>query len=160
MCPTQLATLFYPGAVLLSTSFVAAQSNDLWPHGLQHASLACPSPSPRACSNSSPLSQWCHPAISSSISPFSSCPQCFPASGSFLISRLSESGGQSIGASASVLPVNIQDWFPLGLTCLISLFDQQGVIMLFSLNIYQLCIFSFKIILIIFYIKSKISLLF
>ena len=119
-----------------------------------------PSPSPRACSNSSPLSQWCHPTISSSVVPFSSCLQSFPASGSFLISRLSESGGQSIGASASVLPVNIQDWFPLGLTCLISLFDQQGVIMLFSLNIYQLCIFSFKIILIIFYIKSKISLLF
>ena len=119
-----------------------------------------PSPSPRACSNSSPLSQWCHPTISSSVVPFSSCLQSFPASGSFLISRLSESGGQSIGASASVLPVNIQDWFPLGLTCLISLFDQQGVIMLFSLNIYQLCIFSFKIILIIFYIKSKISFLF
>ena len=81
------------------------------------------SPTPRACSNSSPLSQWCHPTISSSVVPFSSCPQSFPASGSFPISQFFTSGGQSIGvsASASVLPMNIQDWFPLGLTGLISL---------------------------------------
>ena len=90
-----------------------------------------PSPSPRACSNSSPLSQWCHPTISSSVTPFSSCLQSFPASGSFLISRVFESGGQSIGASASVLPVNIQDWFPLGLTCLIS-FQSKGLSRVFS----------------------------
>ena len=96
-------------------------SDNLWPHGLQHARLPCPLPSPGACSNSCPLSLWCHPTISSSVIPFSSCPQSFPASGSFLMSWLFVSGGQSIGASASVLPMNIQDWFPLGLTGLISL---------------------------------------
>ena len=85
--------------------------------------LPCPSPTPRACLNLCPLGQWCHPTISSSVVPFSSCLQYFSASGSFLISRLFTSGGQSIGAStsASILPVNIQDWFPLGLTRLISL---------------------------------------
>ena len=90
----------------------------LRPHGLQHARLPCPSPNSGACSNSCPLSQWCHSTISSSVIPFSSCPQSFPASGSFLMSRLFASGGQSIGVSASawVLPMNIQDWFPLGLT--------------------------------------------
>ena len=93
-------------------------SDSLWPHGLQHARFPCPSPSPRVCSNSCPLSQWYHPTISSSVIPFSSCLQSFPASGSFPMSWLSASGGQSIGASASasVLPVNIQGWFPLGLT--------------------------------------------
>ena len=75
-------------------------SNSLWSHGLQHASLPCPSPSPGVCSNLRPLSQWCHPAISSSLVPFSSCPQSFPASGSFPTSQLFTSGGQSIGASA------------------------------------------------------------
>ena len=74
-------------------------SNSLWPHGLQHARLPCPSPTPRACSNSYPLSQWCHPTISSSMAPFSSCLQSFPASGSFLISRLFTLSGQSIEAS-------------------------------------------------------------
>ena len=85
--------------------------------------LPCPSPSPRACSNSRPMSQWCHPTISSSVIPFSSCLQSFPASGSFPMSQFFTSGGPSIGAlaSASVLPVNIQDWFPLGLTDFISL---------------------------------------
>ena len=85
--------------------------------------LLCPSPSPGACSNSSPLSQWCHPTILSSVIPFSSHLQSFPASGSFLMSRLYASGGQRIGASisASVLPMNIEDRFPLGLTGLISL---------------------------------------
>ena len=90
-------------------------SNYLWPHELQHARLPCPSLSPRICSNSCPLSQWCHPTISPSISPFSSCLQSFPASGAFLMSWLFTSGSQSIGASvsASVLPMNIQGWFPL-----------------------------------------------
>ena len=98
-------------------------SNSLRPHGLQHTRLPCPLPTPGACSNSCPLSWWCHPTISSSVSPFSSCLQSFPASGSLLMSQFFQSGGQSIGtsASASVLPMNIQDWFPLGLTDLISL---------------------------------------
>ena len=97
-------------------------SNSLWPHGLQHTRIPCPSPAPGACSDSCPLSWWCHPTISFSVVPFSSCLQSFPASGSFPMSQFFTSGGQNIGvsASASVLPVNIQDWFPLGLTGLIS----------------------------------------
>ena len=93
-------------------------SGSLQHHGLQHAKLLCPSPSPGACSNSCPLSQWCHPTISSSVVPFSSCPQSFPASGSFPVSQFFTSGGQSIGVSAStsVLPMNIQYWSPLGWT--------------------------------------------
>ena len=93
-------------------------SDSLWLHGLHHARLPCHSPTPRAYSNSCPLSQWCHPTISSSVVPFSSCPQSFPASGSFQMSWLFALGGQSIGVSASalVLPMNIQDWFPLGWT--------------------------------------------
>ena len=92
-------------------------SCSLQPHGLQHARLFCPSPSPGACSSSCLLSQWCHPTISSSVIPFSSCLQFFPALGSFPISQLFTSGGQSVGTSAlaSVLPMNIQGWFPLGL---------------------------------------------
>ena len=89
-----------------------------WPHWLQHTRLPCPSPSPRVCSNSCPVSWWCHPTISLfSVVPFSSCLQSFPASGSFPMNRLFASGDQSIGASASasVLPMNIQGWFPLGL---------------------------------------------
>ena len=99
---------------------------------MQHARLPCPSPSPGACSNSCPLSQWCHPTISSSVVPFS-CLQSFPASGPFLMSRLFVSGGQRIGASASasVFPVNIQDWFPLGWTGLISLLF-KGLSRIFS----------------------------
>ena len=95
----------------------------LRPHGLQHARLPCPSPIPRAYSNSCLSSQWCHPTTSSSVNPFSSCLQFFPASGSFPVSQFFAAGGQSIGvsASASDLPMNIQDWFPLGLTSLISL---------------------------------------
>ena len=100
-------------------------------HGLQHARLFCPSLSPGVCSNSCPLSQWCHPTISSSVIPFSSCTQSFPASGSFPMSQLFTSGSQSIGASASVLPVNIQGWFPLGLTGLISLLS-KGLSRVFS----------------------------
>ena len=105
--------------LLFSRSVVC---NSFRPQGLQHARLPCPSPSPRACWNSRPLSQWCHPTISSSIVPFSSCLQSFPAS-EFLMSWLFPSGDQSIGASVSVsvLPMNIQDWFPLGLTGLIPL---------------------------------------
>ena len=90
-------------------------SNSLQPHGLQHARPPCPSPTPGVYSNSCPLSRWCHPSISSSVIPFSSCLQSFSASGSFQMSRFFASGGQSIGvsASASVLPMNIQNWFPL-----------------------------------------------
>ena len=90
-------------------------SNSLWPHGLR---LPCPSLSPGVCSNSCPLSQWCHPTISSSVALFYSYPQSFPASGTFPMSQFFTSGGQSTGtsASASVFPVNIQGWFPLGLT--------------------------------------------
>ena len=106
------------GSVQFSCSVV---SDSLRPHGLQHARLPCPSQAPRAHSNSSPLSWWCHPTISSSVIRFSSCLQSFPASGSFLRSHLFASGGQSIGISASVLPVNIQDWLPLGWTGWISL---------------------------------------
>ena len=91
-------------------------SNSLRPHGLQHTRLTCLSPTPRVCSNPCSLSQWYHPTILSSVTPFSSCPQSFPASGSFPMSLLFASGGQSIGASAWVLPKNIQYWFPLGLT--------------------------------------------
>ena len=90
-------------------------SDSLQPHGWQHARPPCPSPAPGVYSNSCPLSQWCHPTISSSVVPFSSSLQSFPASGS-KVSQFLTSGGQSIGASPSVLPTNIQDWFPLGLT--------------------------------------------
>ena len=93
----------------------------LQPHMLQDARVPCPSPTPGACSNSCPWSWWCHPTISSSLVPFSSCLQSFPASGSFQMSQLFASDGQGIGTSALVLPMNIQDWFPLGLTGLISL---------------------------------------
>ena len=101
----------------------SVMSNSLWPHGLQHARLPCPSPTLGTSSNSCPLSQWCHPTISSSVLPFSSCLQSFPALGSFPMSQFFSSGGQSIGVSvlASVLPMNIQDWFPLGWTGWISL---------------------------------------
>ena len=108
-------------------------SDSLPPHGLQHNRLPCPSPSTGAYSNSCPPSQWCHPTISSSVIPFSSCLQSFLASGLFLVSQLFDSGGESIGASASssVLPMNIQDWLPLGLTGLISL-QSKGLSGVFS----------------------------
>ena len=98
-------------------------SNSLRPHGLQHTRLPCPLSTPGVCSNSCPLSQWCHPTISSSAVPFSSCLLSFPASRSFPMSQFFKSGGQSteVSASASVLPMNIQGWFPFGLTGLISL---------------------------------------
>ena len=108
-------------ASLLSSSSVGSDS--LRPHGLQHARLPCPSPSPGACSNSCPLSQWCHPTISSSVAPFSSCPQSFPASHQ----PFASSGGQFIeaSASASALPMNIQGRCPLELTGLISLLAKR-----------------------------------
>ena len=109
-----------PRCLLFSRQVV---SNSLQPHGLQHARPPCPSPTPRVYSNSCPLSQWCHPTISSSVIPFSSHFQSFPASGSFPMSQLFASGGQSIeiSASTSVLPMTIQDWSPLGWTGWISL---------------------------------------
>ena len=101
----------------------SVMSNSLQPHGLQHARLPCPSLIPRACSNSCPWSRWCHPTISSSVVPLSYCLQSFPASGSYPMSQFFAESGQIIGvsASASVLPMNIQHWFPLGLTGLIFL---------------------------------------
>ena len=116
----------------------SVMSNSLWPHGLQHTRIPCPSPFSRACSNSCPLSRWCHPTILSSVIPFSSCLQYFPAWGSFLINQLFTSGDQSIGASvsASVLPMNIQDWYPLGLTGWISL-QSKRLSRVFSNNTVQ-----------------------
>ena len=107
--------LEYYCSVQLSHSVM---SDSLWPHGLKHARPPCSLPTHGIYSNSCPLSQWCHPTISSSAVPFPSCPQSFPASGAFQMSQFFPSGGQSIGvsASASVLPMNIQDWFPLGWT--------------------------------------------
>ena len=105
----------------------------LQPHGLQHTRLPCPSLSPKVCSNSCPLSQWCHPTISSSAALFSFCLQSFPASGSFPMSQLFASGGQSSGASASasILPMTIQSCFPLAMTGLISLLP-KGLSRVFS----------------------------
>ena len=110
--------------------FSSVISDFLWPHGLQHARLPCPSPTPGACSNSCPSSQWHRPTFSSSVLSFSSCLQSFPASGSFPMSQFFASGiGASI--SASVLPMNIWDWFPLGWTDLISL-QSKGLSRAFS----------------------------
>ena len=108
-------------------------SDSLWPNGLQHSRLFCPSLSLGVCSNSYPLSQWYHPTISSSVASFSSCPQSFPGSGSFPKGQLFASGGQSSRASvlASVLPMSIQGWFPLGLTGWISLLS-KGLPRVFS----------------------------
>ena len=105
----------------------------LWPHGLQHARLPCSSPTPGACSHSCPWSWWCHPTISSSVIPFSSCLQSFPAWGCFPMTQLFASDGQNTGAlaSASVLPKNIQDWFPLGWTGWMS-FQSKGLSKVFS----------------------------
>ena len=102
-------------------------SHSLWPRGLQHARFPCPSPTPKACSNAYPSNQWCHPTISSSVIPFSSCLQSFPASGSFQRSQFFTSAGQSIevSASVSVLPMSIQDWFPLEYNGWISLLSEE-----------------------------------
>ena len=116
--------LWYSPQKLVALLFICSVVyNSVLFHGFQDTRLYCLSPSPGACSNSCPLSQWCHPAISSSVAHFTSCPQFFPVSGSFPMSQLFTSGGQSIeaSASASVLPMNIQDWFPSRLTGLISL---------------------------------------
>ena len=106
------------GQAVITISSVQSLScvlDSLHPQGLQHTRIPCPSPTPGVYSNSRPLSQWCHPTISSSVIPFSSCLQSCPASGSFPMSQFFASGGQSIGvsASASILPMNIQVWFPL-----------------------------------------------
>ena len=124
----------------------SVMSDSLWPHGLQHSRLPCPSATPRSCSNSFPLSWWCHPTISSSVIPFPSCLQSVPASGSFPMSQFFTSGGQSIGVSAStsVLPMNIQDWFPLGLTGLISL-QSKGLSRVFSSTTQKHQFFSAKL---------------
>ena len=108
-------------------------SDSLWPHELWHTRPPCPSLTPRVHSNSCPSSQWCHPAISSSVVPFSSCPQSLPASGSFPVSQLFAWGGQSIGVSAlaSVLPMNTQGWLPLGWTGWMSL-QSKGLSTVFS----------------------------
>ena len=108
-------------------------SNSFQPHGLWHTRLPCPSLSPRVCSNSRPLNKWCYLTIVSSVTPFSSCPQSFPASSSFPMNLFFSSGGQSIGASAStsVLPTNIQGWFLLRLIGLISL-QSKGLSRVFS----------------------------
>ena len=108
-------------------------SDSLRPHEPQHARPPCPSPTPGVHSDSRPSSQWCHPAMSSSVVPFSSCPQSFPASGSFQMNQLFASGGQSIrvSASPSVLPMNTQDWSPLGWTAWISL-QSKGLSRVFS----------------------------
>ena len=110
---------------------LSVMSDSLWPHGLQHARPPCPSPTHGAYSNSCSLIRWCHPTISSSVVPFSSHLHSFPASGSFPMSQFITSGGQSIGVSASVLPMNIQDWCPLGLIGLISL-QSKGLSRVFS----------------------------
>ena len=125
LCYIELGCLRYQwgfirdGLVMVFSCWL--MSNSLWPHELQHTKLPCPSLTPRVCSNSCPLTQWCHPTISFSVAPFSSCPQSSPASGSFPVCQFFTSGGQNIGASAPVLPMNIQGWFLLGLTGLISL---------------------------------------
>ena len=120
-------------------SSVSIMSNSLWPHGLQHTRLPCPSPSPGACSNSCPSTWQCYPTISSSVIPFSSWLQSFPALGSFPLSQFFTSGGQCIvvSASASVLPMNIQDWLPLGFTGFLSL-QSKGLSRVFSNTIVQM----------------------
>ena len=128
---------FFPSDILRKTSSVqfnhSVVSDSLQPHEPQHARAPCPSPIPGVYPNSCPLSRWCHPTISSSVVPFSSCPQSFPASGSFPVNQLFASGGQRIGVSASspVLPVNTQDWYPLGWTGWISL-QSKGLSRVFS----------------------------
>ena len=148
---SQIVVLCYHGAIwLLLQLFIifliffplqfscSVVSDSLQPHGLYHTSLPCPSPTPGACSNSCPSSQWWHPAISSCVIPFSPCLQSSPASESFQMSQFFASGCQSIGvsASASVLTMNVQDWFPLGLMGLISL-QFKGLSRVFSNTIVQ-----------------------
>ena len=122
---------FNPWSMLLLLFSCQVMSNSLRPHGLQHTRLLFPSTPPGGWPSSCPLNRWCHPTISSSVVLFSFCLQSFPASGSFPGSQLFTSGSQSIGASASVLPMSIQGWFPLGLTGLISLLS-KGLSRVFS----------------------------
>ena len=119
-------------------SSVLVLSDSLWPHGPHHTRPPCQSPAPGVYPKSCPLSRWCHPTIPSSVILVSSCPQSFPASGSFQMSQLFASGGQSIGVSAStlVLPMNTQDWFPLGWTGWISL-QSKGLSRVFSNTTFQ-----------------------
>ena len=125
----QNTTQFHYSSVQFSHSVM---SDSLWPHGLQHARLPYPSPTPRVYSNSCPSSGWCSPTISSSVVPFSSCPQSFPASESFPMNQLFALGGQRIGVSASTsVLLNIQDWFPLWWTDCISL-QSKGISRVFS----------------------------
>ena len=131
MCWLNLADII--SRLVFSSVSRSVVSNSLWPHESQHARPPCPSPTPRVYPNPCPSSRWCHPTISSSVAPFSSCPQSFPGSRSFPMNGLFASGGQSIraSASASVLPMNIQGWFPLGLIGLISLLS-KGLSRVFS----------------------------
>ena len=124
--------MFFPDWLCVQFS-CSVMSDSLRPHESQHARPPCPSPTPKVDSNTCPLSRWCHPAISSSVVLFSSCPQSLPASGSFPMSQLFPWGGQSTGvsASASVLPMNTQDWSPLGWTGWISL-QSKGLSRVFS----------------------------
>ena len=129
-----LSRNFQVVSVICSVHFSrSVMSDSLQLNEPQHARPPCPSPTPGVHPNPCPLCRWCHPTISSSVAPFSSCPQPFPASGSFPISQLFTSGGQSIGVSAStsVLPMNTQDWFPLGWTGWVSL-QSNGLSRVFS----------------------------
>ena len=130
LCFVFLSFTWFENSVQFSCSVM---SDCLWPHESQHARPPCPSPTPRAYPNPCPSSQWCHPAISSSVIPFSSCPQSFPVLGSFPMSQLFTRGGQSIGVSAStsVLSMNTQDWSPLGWTGWIFL-QAKGLSRVFS----------------------------
>ena len=132
------------GSVQFSRSVV---SNSLWPHEPLHARPPCPSSTHRVHPNPCPLSQWCHPTISSSVVPFSSCPQSFPASGSFPVSQLFTSGGQRIGVSAStpILPMNTQDWSPLGWAGWISLLSKGLSRVFFSTTVQKQQFFSAQI---------------
>ena len=127
----RLGPLFF--TILLVQFSCSVVSDSLWPYGLQHTWPPYPSPTPRAYPDSCLSSRWCHPTISSSVIPFSYCLQSFPTSGSFSVSQFLTSGGQRTGvsASASVLPMNIQDWFPLGWTGWISL-QSKGLLRVFS----------------------------
>ena len=127
------------GGLFSSVQFSrSVMSDSLWPHEPQHARHPCPSPTPEVHPNPCPLCRWCHRTILSSVVPFSSCPQSFPASGSFQMSQLSASGGQSIGVSASTSapPMNTQDWSPLGWTGWISL-QSKGLSRVFSNTMIQ-----------------------
>ena len=129
-----ISTLWFSSVQFCSVQFSCSiMSDSLLPHGLQHARPSCPSPTPGVHSDSCPLSWWCHPAISSCVVPFTSCPQSLPASGSLPMSQLFTWGGQSIGVSAStsVLPMNIQDWSPLRWTGWTSL-QSKGLSRVFS----------------------------